>query len=232
MEIENLGLTAYDAALRLQEQTLESVSQGLSPEKIFLLEHPHVFTVGRGRRRAGLSDSQPESSIPTFVVSRGGDITYHGPGQLVGYPILDLRRRARDVHAYLRNLEECLLRTVSEFGLTSYRRKGLSGLWTDEGKLASIGVRVRRWTTMHGFALNVAPELSYFSMIDACGIADCPVTSMSELLGRAVSIREVEPVIARQLVHVLSPADSSRSKASNISRNPGSGPGKPSHRPA
>ncbi len=232
MRIESLGLVAYDEALVLQERALESVSAGLSPERIFLLEHPHVFTVGRSFRTADQSDPQLDSSIPTYDVSRGGDITYHGPGQLVGYPILDLRRRARDIHSYLRNLEECLMRTVSEFGLTGYRRKGLTGVWTEEGKLASIGVSVRKWITMHGFALNVAPDLHYFGMIDACGIRDCPVTSMSALLGHFVSIREVESVVTRQLAQVLSPLDPVPAGRDEISQSQGSQPGKPPRPPA
>lgn len=207
MKIKSLGLVAYDEALLLQEQALKSVSAGLSPERIFLLEHPHVFTVGRSFQKENRSNPQLDSAIPTYDVCRGGDITYHGPGQLIGYPILDLRQRARNIYSYLRNLEECLIRTVSEFGLTGYRRKGLTGVWTDEGKLASIGVGVRKWITMHGFALNVAPDLHYFGMIDACGIRDCPVTSMSELLGHIVSMQEVESVVTRQLAEVLLPLD-------------------------
>lgn len=220
MEIENLGVIAYDIALSLQEKTHESVRNNLGPEKLFLLEHPHVFTVGR--RLVKGKRSKPHYShlkLPTFHVSRGGDITYHGPGQLVGYPILDLRRRSLDIYSYLRNLEECLIRTVSEFGLSGYRRKGFTGLWTDKGKLASIGVGVRKWITMHGFALNVAPEMHYFKMIDPCGMPDCPVTSMSEILGRVVSIREIEPIISKHLTQVLKPKDSLSSEHKQPNQN-------------
>ena len=135
--------------------------------------------------------------------SRGGHITYHGPGQLVGYPILDLRRRGRDVHLYLRNLEKCLIRTARDFGLSACRREGLTGIWTEEGKLGSIGVGVRKWITMHGFSLNVATDLRFFEVIDPCGIPGCQVTSMSKLLKRTVSIEEVVPVVSRHLKQVL-----------------------------
>ncbi len=209
MQIEKLGLVDYETALELQTQTLESLSCGRSPERTFLLEHPHVFTIGRrGQRDSSGLSSGPNGSTQTFNIARGGHITYHGPGQLVGYPIVDLRRRGRDVHLYLRNLEECLIRTVRDFGLSACRREGLTGIWTDEGKLASIGVAVRKWITMHGFSLNVATDLRYFEEIDPCGIPGCPVTSMSQLLKREVSIEEVVPVLSRHLIRVLKPENS------------------------
>ena len=208
MQIEKLGLVDYETALDLQTRTLESLSRGQSPERTFLLEHPHVFTIGRqGQRSSRGTSSAPNGSIQTFNIARGGHITYHGPGQLVGYPILDLRRRGRDLHLYLRNLEECLIRTVRDFGLSACRREGLTGIWTDEGKLASIGIGVRKWITMHGFALNVVTDLRYFESIDPCGIPGCPVTSMSQLLKRQVSIEEVVPVLSRHLTRVLMPAE-------------------------
>ena len=204
MKIETLGLVDYDEALDLQTQTLESLSGGVSPERIFLLEHPHVFTVGRRGQGSPRDPAQAaHGSIRTIHISRGGDITYHGPGQLVGYPILDLRRRGRDVHLYLRSLEECLIRTVLDFGLNARTREGLTGIWTAGGKLASIGIGVRKWVTMHGFALNVATDLRYFEGIDPCGIPGCPVTSLSHLLKREVSIEEVVPVLSRHLTRVL-----------------------------
>ena len=214
MKIETLGLVDYETSLDLQTQTLESLSRGLGPERIFLLEHPHVFTVGRRgqtserRRPKGegrKSRGESREPIRTVHISRGGDITYHGPGQLVGYPILDLRLRARDVHLYLRRLEECLIRTVCDFGLSASRREGLTGIWTDAGKLASIGIGVRKWITMHGFALNVATDLSYFEDIDPCGIPGCSVTSMAQLLKRKIRIEEVAPVLCSHLRQVLRP---------------------------
>ncbi len=216
MKIEILGLVDYETSQDLQTQTLESLSRGLGPERIFLLEHPHVFTVGRRGHRSKFKvrsskfelprvEIEGEKTIPTVHVARGGHITYHGPGQLVGYPILDLRQRARDLHLYLRNLEECLIRTVRDFGLSAFRREGLTGIWTDAGKLASIGIGVRKWITMHGFALNVATDLSYFEDIDPCGIPGCSVTSMAQLLNRKVRIEEVAPVLCSHLRQVLRP---------------------------
>ena len=223
MQIEKLGLVDYQTALDLQTRTLESLSRGQSPERTFLLEHPHVFTIGRQGHRSKFEvrsskfelprvEIEGEKTIPTVHIARGGHITYHGPGQLVGYPILDLRRRGRDLHLYLRNLEECLIRTVRDFGLGACRREGLTGIWTDERKLASIGIGVRKWITMHGFALNVATDLRYFEAIDPCGIPGCPVTSMSQLLKRQVSIEEVVPVLSRHLKRVLRPGARRRLK--------------------
>ena len=220
MKIETLGLVDYEKALDLQTQTLASLSRGVSPERVFLLEHPHVFTVGRrGQGSARGPAPAAQGSIRTVPVSRGGDITYHGPGQLVGYPILDLRRRGRDVHLYLRKLEECLLRTVLDFGLNAHRRKGLTGIWTSEGKLASIGIAVRKWITMHGFALNVATDLRHFEGIDPCGIPGCRVTSMSHLLKRAISIEEVIPVLSRHLTRVLRPVEATDLPGPTAPRN-------------
>ena len=206
VKMERLGLVDYEKALDLQTQMVESLSRGTTTERIFLLEHPHVFTVGRRRHGSkGGSSQTAHGSIRTIPISRGGDITYHGPGQLVGYPILDLRRRRRDVHGYLRKLEECLIQTVREFGLNAHRREGMTGIWTSEGKLASIGIAVRKWITMHGFALNVATDLRYFEAIDPCGIPGCPVTSMSALAQREISVAEVLPVLSRHLKWILRP---------------------------
>ena len=220
VEIETLGLVDYEEALDLQTRTLESLSRGAGPERVFLLEHPHVFTVGRRWRGSAHGPTRgPHGWVRTVPTSRGGDITYHGPGQLVGYPILDLHRRGRDLHLYLRKLEECLIRTVRDFGLDAHRREGLTGAWTSEGKLASIGIAVKKWITMHGFALNVATDLRYFEGIDPCGIPECPVTSMSHLLKRAISIEEVLPVLSRHLTQVLRPVEATRLAGREESRN-------------
>ena len=133
-------------------------------------------------------------SIELVQTNRGGDVTYHGPGQLVGYPHLDLRERGRDVHRFLRDLEKSLIQTVAHFGVASFVKPGLTGVWTGTGKLASIGIGVSRWITKHGFALNVNTDLSYFELIHPCGILNCPVTSLSDLLGGPVDLREVKRV--------------------------------------
>jgi lipoyl(octanoyl) transferase len=197
----HLGVLPFMEAWEKQERTRLQVASGKTEETVFLLEHPHIYTIGRTAeadrliRRQGRDDQ----SLDLVRINRGGNITYHGPGQLVGYPILDLKRRRHNVHAYLRELEECLLKTASEFGICAFRREGLTGVWTEQGKLASIGIGVRQWVTMHGFALNVDPDLRYFQRIDPCGIPECPVTSLGSLLGRPVSMDEVIPIIESKM---------------------------------
>ncbi|MGC8832517.1 MAG: lipoyl(octanoyl) transferase LipB [Armatimonadota bacterium] len=190
-----LGLTPYEHALKLQEKVLADVADHLLPETLILLEHPPTFTIGR----APASESNlllPEEALKkmaeVYRVGRGGNVTFHGPGQLVGYPIMDLRRRQRDVHAYVRALEEVLIRVLKDYGISANREEGLTGVWVEKNKIAAIGVQVRRGVTMHGFALNVDPDLSFFSMIVPCGIRVRGVTSMSAVLGRRVSLQEVE----------------------------------------
>lgn len=190
-----LGLTPYEHALKLQEKVLADVADHLLPETLILLEHPPTFTIGR----APASESNlllPEEALKriaeVYRVGRGGNVTFHGPGQLVGYPIMDLRRRQRDVHAYVRALEEVLIRVLRDYGISANREDGLTGVWVEKNKIAAIGVQVRRGVTMHGFALNVDPDLSFFSMIVPCGIRDRGVTSMSAVLGRQISLQEVE----------------------------------------
>ncbi|MFZ3062348.1 MAG: lipoyl(octanoyl) transferase LipB, partial [Actinomycetota bacterium] len=141
--------------------------------------------------------------IPIFRVNRGGGVTYHGPGQLVGYPIIDLRRHGRDIHLYIRKLEEVLVRTLADFGLPAAARSGLTGIWTGRGKIASIGIGVRKWITMHGFALNVACNLSYFSHIIPCGLKDVEMTTMERELGFKISMEEVKGTLARHLESIL-----------------------------
>lgn len=193
----DLGRRPFEEAWKKQRETLVQVSSGKTDETVFLVEHPPVFTVGRRGNKENLLSRFDWDGNPLKVISidRGGDITYHGPGQLVVYPVLDLRHRGRDVLGYLRGLEECVLRTASSFGIEAYRRDGLTGIWTEKGKLASIGITVRRWTTMHGFALNVDPDLRYFKLMHPCGIPECPVTSISRLLDRPVDFEEVIRVV-------------------------------------
>jgi lipoate-protein ligase B len=134
--------------------------------------------------------------VPVYRVGRGGDVTFHGPGQLVGYPLIDLTRHGRDVHAYLRGLEAVLIETLAQFGLTAQRAKGLTGVWIEQQKIASIGVGVRRWVTCHGFALNVDPDLTYFSHIVPCGLAGVEITSMGEILARSIEMAVVKSLVA------------------------------------
>lgn len=189
-----LGRVPYDDGIRLQERAVEHLRSGEGPEQLLLLEHPHVFTLGRGADSANiLADKQQlqSNSVEVHETGRGGDVTYHGPGQLVGYPIINLKPDRCDVHRYVRDIEEVLIRTIAEFGVGGTRIAGLTGVWVGNEKIGAIGVRIARWITSHGFALNVNTDLSYFKMIVPCGITDKGVTSLSRLVGRAVDTREV-----------------------------------------
>jgi lipoyl(octanoyl) transferase len=192
LAVRRFGLVPYAEALALQERLVVDRREGRVPDTILLLEHPHVITLGTSSRPEHiLVDAQERErrGIELFQAGRGGDVTYHGPGQLVGYPILDLKPHRRDLHRYLRDLEEVLIRAAASFGLEAGRSPGQTGVWTDTGKLAAIGVRVSSgWITSHGFALNVCNDLSFFGTIVPCGIADRDVTSLSAELGRHIPV--------------------------------------------
>jgi lipoyl(octanoyl) transferase len=175
LRIIDLGTIDFHEAYALQQRLAGEVAASTTPETLLLLEHPPVYTIGSGGNEANVLDS----SIQAVRINRGGDVTWHGPGQLVGYPIVNLGRRRRDLHRFLRFLEDLLIGIAADFRVEAWRIPGKTGVWTEEGKLASIGVGVRRWVTMHGFALNVAPDLSGFSRINTCGFPDCPVTSLA-----------------------------------------------------
>ncbi|HZM85896.1 MAG TPA: lipoyl(octanoyl) transferase LipB [Blastocatellia bacterium] len=201
-----LGNVSYDDGLRLQERSVEDLRTGNAPEQLLLLEHPHVFTLGRGADSANiLADQQQLRSnlVEVHETGRGGDVTYHGPGQLVGYPIINLKPDRCDVHRYVRDIEEVLLRTIAEFDVTGTRIAGLTGVWVGNEKIGAIGVRIARWITSHGFALNVNTDLSYFKMIVPCGITGKGVTSLSQILGRQVDMREVAGVLVRHFKEVF-----------------------------
>jgi lipoate-protein ligase B len=187
------GLVDYAQALAWQELFVQQHCQGAETDALILLEHPPVFTLGRGAN--GQHVLTPRQ-IPVHRVSRGGEVTFHGPGQLVGYPILDLTAHGRDVHAYLRSLETVLIEVLADYGLPASRKSGLTGVWIDERKIASIGVGVRRWITYHGFALNVDPDLSYFADIVPCGLSGVRMTSMVECLGHSVDMAVVSKRVA------------------------------------
>jgi lipoyl(octanoyl) transferase len=199
MLIKDLRLIDYQEAYALQMRLAQDVSSGSSPETLLLLEHPPVYTMGR----AGNEENILDSSIEVVRINRGGEVTFHGPGQLIGYPIIDLSQRGCDLHRYLRFLEELLIQTATDFGLETYRVPGKTGVWTDLGKLASIGIGARRWITMHGFALNVSMDLSWFYRINPCGMANCPVTSMAVAGKHAVSVDEVRGRIAGRFESLL-----------------------------
>jgi lipoyl(octanoyl) transferase len=203
VDVRRLGTIDYQAALDLQQTLVEQRKQGLIPDQLLLLEHPHVITLGvRSRNDRSHVLATPESlaagGVELFETGRGGDVTYHGPGQLVGYPIIDLKPDRCDVHRYVRDLEDVLIQTVADFGMTAGRIEGLTGIWAGQEKLAAIGVRISRWVTSHGFALNVNTDLSRFGLIVPCGITDKGVTSMQRLLGRAIPMAEVEDALIRR----------------------------------
>jgi lipoyl(octanoyl) transferase len=208
LEVRRLGRVSYEAALDLQAELVTRRREGSIPDQLLLVEHPHVITVGTSSQEDHVLLSKEELSkrrIQLFEVGRGGDVTYHGPGQLVGYPILSLDPDRKDLHRYLRDLEEVLIRTLGHFGISAAREEGLTGVWTTEGKVAAIGVRVSSgWITSHGFALNVDPDLSYFSTIVPCGIHDRPVASMAGILRRPVPLKEVFDPLIRSFEEVFS----------------------------
>jgi lipoyl(octanoyl) transferase len=208
LEVRRLGRISYKEALDLQNELMGLRRAGEISDQLLLLEHPHVITLGTSSQGEHVLLTQAEleaRGIQLFEVGRGGDATYHGPGQLVGYPILSLAPDRKDLHRYLRDLEEVLIRTLGEFEIPASREEGLTGVWVPEGKLAAIGVRVSSgWITSHGFALNVDPDLSYFSSIVPCGIQDRPVASMTSVLGRPITLDEVIPILLESFKTVFS----------------------------
>ena len=200
-EVRWLGRVPYADGLALQEDLVVRRRDGEVPDTLVLLEHPHVITLGTGSHREHVLAGDEERArlgVELFETGRGGDVTYHGPGQLVGYPILDLKPDRKDLHRYLRDLEEVLIRTVAELGVSAHRVPGLTGVWTWAGKIGAIGVRVLSgWITSHGFALNVDTDLDFFGTIVPCGIPDRSVTSLSREVGRPVSLDEVRPLVVQ-----------------------------------
>ena len=202
--VQRLGLVDYEQALALQKQTELAVKNGMQPDTLLLLEHPHTLTIGRrGDSSAVLLDEQQlkQRNVTLFETNRGGKVTYHGLGQVVGYPIINLSPDREDVHRYVRDLEEVLIRALSDFGIEAFRIEGLTGVHTPRGKVAAIGVHIARWVTTHGFALNVNTDLSYFNMIIAC--EGEPVTSMEELTGSETELSVVEDRIIERFAEVF-----------------------------
>ena len=202
MVVKNLALLDYNEALLIQRSTHEQVSAGVMPNTLFFVEHPSVFTAGKRT----LDEERPIDGTPVIDVDRGGKITWHGPGQIVGYPILRLAKPTELV-GFVREIEGALIDTCKEFGLNVQRIKGRSGVWTcnedNPKKIAAIGIRVAKGTTMHGFALNVNPDLGAFTQIIPCGIADAEVTSMAQELEREITSQEVLPILERNIVSTL-----------------------------
>lgn len=186
LEVRRLGTVPYAEGLELQSELVAARRRGDVPDTLLLLEHPHVITLGSAAVPGHVLADEAERArrgIELFEAGRGGDVTYHGPGQLVGYPILDLKPDRRDLHRYMRELEQVVIDAVATFGVAAARTPGLTGVWTERGKVAACGVRVSSgWITSHGFALNVRTDLSYYGAIVPCGIADRPVTSLAALI--------------------------------------------------
>src|SRR5688572_15213618 len=204
LAVKRLGRVEYSAALAIQKETELAVKNGTQPDTLLLLEHPHTLTVGRRGNTTGILSSQDllqARGVTVFETNRGGKITYHGLGQIVGYPIINLSPHREDVHRYVRDLEEVLIRTLSDFAIDAFRIKGLTGVHTSRGKVAAIGVHISRWVTTHGFALNVNTDLSYFNFIIAC--EGEPVTSMEQLLGSETPLSEVEGRIVARFAEVF-----------------------------
>ena len=207
LEVRRLGRVPYADGLALQEELVTARRAGEIPDTLLLLEHPHVITLGSASDGSHVLLDEAERQlmgIELFETGRGGDVTYHGPGQLVGYPILDLKPDRKDLHRYIRDLEEALIRMLATYGIDAGREEGLTGVWAGGEKVAAIGVRVSSgWITSHGFALNVSTDLSFFGSIVPCGIEDRQVTSMERLLDRELEIAEVEDRVAEALASVF-----------------------------
>ena len=200
------GQISYRDAYRLQRQLLEERAEGRIPDTLLLLEHPPTITVGKSGKLENILASPEElarKGVSLVFIDRGGDVTYHGPGQLVGYPIFDLRGWGKDIHRYIRNLEEAIIRTLKDFSIESGRDKNHPGVWVDNQEIAAIGLRLKKWITMHGFALNVNTNLEHFSLIYPCGFTDRTATSISQQLGRETSMATVTEILLSHFAEIF-----------------------------
>jgi lipoyl(octanoyl) transferase len=217
LNVQRLGLVPYAQALDLQTGLVAERRAGVIQDQLLLLEHPHVITLGTSSHSDHILLDEAERrllGIEMFETGRGGDVTYHGPGQLVGYPILDLKPDRQDLHRYVRDLEQVLIDALATFGITAGRRAGLTGAWVGDEKVAAIGVRVSSgWITSHGFALNVGTDLGFFDAIVPCGIREYGVTSMERLVGSAVAMTDVEDAVVRSFEKVFDTAAGVRPEA-------------------
>jgi len=204
--VEQLGLIGYGDGLRLQRELVAQRKAGTIPDTLLLLEHPHVYTLGRNAKKENLLLSAEELAAwgaQVFEIDRGGDVTYHGPGQLVGYPILDLAQHRRDIAWYMRSLEEVFIAVAREYEIQAGRLAGAPGVWVGNAKLVALGVHISRWVTSHGFAFNVNTDLRYFEWIVPCGLRDRDVTSLQRLLGRALEMEDVAEKVVRHFGRVF-----------------------------
>lgn len=208
LKVHRLGVVGYDDALKTQMCLVEQLKADAcgAEEHLLLLQHTPVITIGRSGTPKNIRVDEEElrrNGVALREASRGGDVTYHGPGQLVGYPILHLDRHGKDVHRYLRALEEVLIKTLAHYHIRAQRRRGLTGVWVEDRKIASIGVAITRWVTYHGFALNVNPNLAHFDLIHPCGLKGVTITTMAKELGRQVNVGEVEPIVIESFAEIF-----------------------------
>jgi len=209
----DLGTLDYQGAVDIQIDTVQRRKRDEIPDHLLLVEHPHVITLGRNARSENVLAGEQQldrAGVAVHSTDRGGDVTYHGPGQLVGYPILDLRCWQRDVVGYLRALEQALIAALGEFGIAGARVEGMTGVWVEGAKIAALGVHISRWVTSHGFALNITTDLSYFQYIVPCGLAGKPVTSMARLLGSNPARERVIDAVVRHFGQTFDRAMSER----------------------
>lgn len=199
MQILDLGENGYWPTYKLQQKVVTRKLTGDKTDYLLLVEHPHTYTTGRG----GDKENLPGAGVPVFRMNRGGDVTYHGPGQIVAYPIVDLKDRGRNIDTFLRRLEEGIIATLRSFGIDAFVIGGKTGVWSQNGKIASIGIGVRRWITFHGLALNVDPDMSYFGRIRPCGLPGVEMTSMAAETDGRIRLDDVKKGLGCELSNVL-----------------------------
>ena len=200
IDILNLGIKPYKEVWDLQKELVEKRRNGQINDTLILVEHEPVYTMGKNADENNIKQHSPQD-VKTYHIERGGDVTFHGPGQLVGYPILDLHNYNKSISWYMRSLEQLIIDTLAEYGITAERKVGLTGVWVGDEKIAALGVRVTRWVTMHGFALNVTPDLIYYSSIIPCGIFEYGVTSMAKLVTNEITVNSVKRVLTKMFMN-------------------------------
>ena len=207
IDVLDLGLSPFKEVWDLQKELVKKRQNGQIKDTLILAEHEPVYTLGKNANENHILQNSPRD-VKTYQIERGGDVTYHGPGQLVGYPIIDLHNYNKSISCYMRSLEQLIIDTLAEFRVTAERKDGLTGVWVGDEKIAALGVRVTRWITMHGFALNVSPDLTYYSGIIPCGIFEYGVTSMAKQLTDEVAVDSVKQVLIEKFMNQFQTAES------------------------
>ena len=207
IDILDLGLSPFKEVWGLQKELVKKRQNGQIKDTLILAEHEPVYTLGKNANENHILQNSPRD-VKTYQIERGGDVTFHGPGQLVGYPIMDLHNYNKSISCYMRSLEQLIIDTLAEFRVTAERKDGLTGVWVGDEKIAALGVRVTRWITMHGFALNVSPDLTYYSGIIPCGIFEYGVTSMAKQLTDEVAVDSVKQVLIEKFMNQFQTAES------------------------